>query len=106
LRTDIGIGFGLASIALAVSPVGLRSASGRLDLNLRTELVSLTLAVFLLIWSGAFVSYGRVWRAFFYLIVWSFPLALLAAVVAGAVAVRVSELRVRYRRQNVLDDGI
>jgi hypothetical protein len=61
------------------------------DLNLRIEVVSLTLAVFPLIWCGAFVSYGRAWRAFFYLIVWSLPLALLAAVEAGAVAVRLSE---------------
>ena len=30
----------------------------------------------------------------------------LVAVEAGAVAVRLSELRVRYRRQNVLDDDI
>ena len=104
--TDIGIGIGLASIALAVSPLGLRVATGRLDLNLRIEVLSLTLAVFLLIWSGAFVCYGRARRAFFYLIVWSFPLALLATVEAGAVAVRLSELRVRYRKQNFLDDDI
>ena len=89
--TDIGIGIGLAGIALAVSPLGLRIATGRLDLNLRIEVLSLTLAVFLLIWSGAFVCYGRARRAFFYLIVWSFPLALLATVEAGAVAVRLSE---------------
>ena len=44
--------------SLADSPVGLRFATGRLDLNLPIELVSLTLAVFLLIWSGAFVSYA------------------------------------------------
>jgi hypothetical protein len=36
----------------------------------------------------------------------SFPLALLVAVEAGAVAVRLSELRVRYRKQNFLDDDI
>jgi hypothetical protein len=89
--TDIGIGIGVAGIALAVSPLGLRVATGRLDLNLRIEVLSLTLTVFLLIWSGAFVSYGRARRALFYLIVWSFPLALLAAVEAGAVAVRLSE---------------
>lgn len=86
-----GIGIGLAGVALAVSPLGLRVATGRLDLNLRIEVLSLTVAVFLLIWSGAFVSYGRARRAFFYLIAWSFPLALLAAVEAGAVAVRLSE---------------
>src|SRR5215831_6123727 len=89
--TDISIGIGLAGIALAVSPIGLSIATGRLDLNLRIEVLSLTLAVFLLIWSGAFVSYGRARRAFFYLIVWSFPLTLLAAVEAGAVAIRLSE---------------
>src|SRR5215469_4823825 len=89
--TDIGIGIGLAGIALAVSPLGLRIATGRLDFNLRIEVLSLTLAVFLLIWSGAFVSYGRVRRAFFYLIVWSLPLALLAAIEAGAVALRLSD---------------
>ena len=70
---EIGMAIGLAGIALAVSPVGLRIATGRLDLNLRMEVLSLTLAVFLLIWSGAFVCYGRARRAFFYLSVWSFP---------------------------------
>jgi lysophospholipase L1-like esterase len=88
---EIGMAIGLAGIALAASPVGLRIATGRLDLNLRIEVLSLTLAVFLLIWSGAFVSYGLARRAFFYLILWSFPLALLAVVEAGAVAVRLSE---------------
>src|SRR5262249_3177933 len=52
---------------------------------------SLTLAIFLLILTGAFVSHGRGRRAFFYLIAWSFPLALLAAIEGGAVAVRLSD---------------
>ena len=102
--TDIGIGIGLASIALTVSPLGLRVATGRLDLNLRIEVLSLTLAVFLLIWSGAFVSYGRARRAFFYLIVWSFPLALLAAVEAGAVAVRLSEWIAPTEDKSILNE--
>jgi hypothetical protein len=102
--TDIGIGIGLAGIALAVSPLGLPIATGRLDLNLRIEVVSLTLAVFLLIWSGAFVSSGRVRRAFFYLIVWSFPLALLAAVEAGAVAVRLSEWIAPTEDKSILNE--
>jgi hypothetical protein len=101
---DIAIGIGLASIALAVSPLGLRVATGRLDLNLRIEVVSLTIAVFLLIWSGAFLSYGRARRAFFYLIVWSFPLALLAAVEAGAVAVRLSEWIAPTENKSILDE--
>src|SRR6516165_4993704 len=102
--TDIGIGIGLASIALAVSPLGLRVATGRLDLNLRIEVLSLTLAVFLLIWSGTFVSYGRARRAFFYLIVWSFPLALLAAVEAGAVAIRLSEWIAPTEDKSILNE--
>jgi hypothetical protein len=102
--TDIGIGIGLAGIALAVSPLGLRVATGRLDLNLRIEVLSLTLAVFLLIWSGAFVSSGRVRRAFFYLIVWSFPLALLAAVEGGAVAVRLSEWIAPTEDKSILNE--
>ena len=61
--TEIGIGIGLAGIALAVSPFGLRIATDRLDFNLRIEVLSLTLAVFLLILSGAFVSYGQIGRA-------------------------------------------
>jgi hypothetical protein len=89
--TDIGVGIGLAAIALAVSPPGLRIATGRLDFNLRIEVLSLTLAVCLLIWSGAFVSSGRARRAFFYLIAWSFPLVLLAAMEGGAVAVRLAD---------------
>jgi lysophospholipase L1-like esterase len=100
----IGIGIGLAGIALAISPLGLRIATGRLDLNLRIEVVSLTLAVFLLIWSGAFVSYGSARRAFFYLIVGSFPFALLAAVEAGAVAVRLSEWIAPTEDKSILDE--
>jgi len=38
---EIGMAIGLAGIALAVSPVGLRIATGRLDLNLRMEVLSL-----------------------------------------------------------------
>src|SRR5215470_995719 len=102
--TDIGIGIGLASIALAVSPLGLRVATGRLDLNLRIEVLSLTLTVFLLIWSGAFLSSGRARRAFFYLILWSFPLALLAAVEAGAVAVRLSEWIAPTEDKSILNE--
>src|SRR6516165_741377 len=102
--TEIGIGIGLAGIALAVSPVGLRIATGRLDFNLRIEVLSLTLALFLLIWSGAFVSYGRVRRAFFYLIAWSFPLALLAAVEAGAVAVRLSDWIAPTEDKSILNE--
>ena len=101
---EIGMAIGLAGIALAVSPVGLRIATGRLDLNLRMEVLSLTLAVFLLIWSGAFGSYGRARRAFFYLIVWSFPLALLAVVEAGAVAVRLSEWITPTQDKSILND--
>lgn len=101
---EIGIGIGLAGIAIAASPVGLRIATGRLDLNLRIEVLSLTLAVFLLIWSGAFITYGRVRRAFFYLIVWSFPLALLAAVEAGAVAVRLSEWIAPTEDKSILNE--
>jgi lysophospholipase L1-like esterase len=103
-ETEIGIGIGLAGIALAVSPFGLRIATGRLDFNLRIEVLSLTLAVFVLIWSGAFVSYGRARRAFFYLIVWSFPLALLAAVEAGAVAVRLSEWIAPTEDKSILNE--
>jgi hypothetical protein len=102
--TDIGIGIGLAGIALAISPLGLRIATGRLNLNLRIEVLSLTLAVFLLIYSGAFVSCGRARRAFFYLIVWSFPLALLAAVEAGAVAVRLSEWIAPTEDKSILNE--
>jgi hypothetical protein len=89
--TDIGIGIGLAGIALVVSPVGLRIATGRLDFSLRVEVLSLTFVAFLLIWSGALICNGRARRAFFHLIVWSFPLALLATIEAGAIAVRPSE---------------
>ena len=102
--TDIGIGIGLAGIALAVSPLGLRIATGRLDFNLRIEVLSLTLAIFLLIWSGAFLSSGRARRAFFYLILWSFPLALLAAVEAGAVAVRLSEWIAPTEDKSILNE--
>ena len=89
--TEIGIGIGLAGIAFVISPVGLRIATGRLDFSLRVEVLSLAFVAFLLIWSGALICNGRARRAFFHLIVGSFPLALLATIEAGAIAVRPSE---------------
>jgi hypothetical protein len=86
-----------------VGPVGLRIATGRLDSNLRIEVLSLTLVAFLLIW-GAFVSYGRARRAFFYLIAWSFPLALLATIEAGAVAVWLSEWIAPTEDKSILNE--
>jgi hypothetical protein len=103
--TDFAIGIGLAGIALVVSPVGLRIATGRLDFSLRVEVLSLTFVVFLLIWSGAFVCNGRARRAFFYLIAWSFPLTLLATIEVGAVALRLSEWIAPTEDKSILNEN-
>src|SRR5262249_15639475 len=100
--TDIGIGMGLGGIGFVLSPVGLRIATGRLDLSLRVEVLSLTFVALLLIWSGALICSGRARRAFFYFIVWSFPLALLATIEAGAIAVRPSEWIAPTEDQSIL----
>jgi hypothetical protein len=78
-------------VAAAVSPIGIRLATGRLDLSPRVNVLSMVLVVCLLTLAGALLASGRVRRAFFHLLMWMFPVALLAVAEAGAVATRFAD---------------
>ena len=81
----------IAVLVVAISPIGLSLATGRLDLSPRVTILSLTFDLFLLILTGAVIASGRVRRVFFHLLAWTIPPVLLAAIEAGAVAIRLAD---------------
>jgi lysophospholipase L1-like esterase len=78
-------------IIVAISPIGIRFGTGRLDLSPRVTILSLTFDLFLLIIAGAVLTSGRIRRSFFHFLAWTIPLALLAAIEGGAVAIRLAD---------------
>jgi hypothetical protein len=70
--------------AVAISPIGIRVATGRPELAQRVNVISLTFVVVLLIFTGGLLAPKKARHAFFHLLAWSFPFALLAAVETGA----------------------
>jgi hypothetical protein len=80
----------LVVVAIAISPIGIRLATGRLDLSPRINVLSLTFDAILLILAGAIVARGRAKPVFFHLLLWSLPLALLAALETGAIALNLA----------------
>jgi hypothetical protein len=90
-------------IAIAISPIGIRLATGRLDLNPRINAVSLTFDAVLLILAGAIVARGRAKPVFFHLLLWSLPLALLAALEAGAIVLNVAHRIAPIEDLSILD---
>jgi lysophospholipase L1-like esterase len=88
---DFALAAGIVALSIAISPIGIRVATGLLDLSPRVTAVSLTFVVFLLILAGAVLAKGRARHALFYLLVWSFPLALLAAVEVSAIAIHLAD---------------
>jgi GDSL-like Lipase/Acylhydrolase len=90
-RADFTIAAAIVAVAVVVSPIGIRLATGRLDLSSRINLLSLTFVLFLLILAGAGLTWGRARYAAFYLLAWTFPLVLLAAIEIGAIAVHLAD---------------
>jgi lysophospholipase L1-like esterase len=88
---DFAIAAPIVIFAAAISPIGIRFWTGRLDLSPRVNIVSLTFDAFLLILAGAVLTSGRVRRVFFHLLACTIPLALLAAIEGGAVAVHLAD---------------
>jgi lysophospholipase L1-like esterase len=88
---DVAVAATIILLALAISPIGIRFVSGRLDLPLRVNVVSLTFAAILLILAVTIVSRGRARQILFHVLAWSFVLAAIAAVEVGAQAIGLSD---------------
>jgi hypothetical protein len=88
---DFAAAAAILLLAAAISPLGLRLATGRLDLSPRITVLSLAFDVFLLVLAGAILASGRIRRVFFHFLAWTFPLALLAALEMGAVALHLAD---------------
>src|SRR5262249_62206627 len=76
---------------VTVSPIGIRFVTGRLDLSLRITVLSLTFGAFLLVLAGAVPSRGRMKVVLFYLLMLTFPLVVLAAIEAAAIAFHLAD---------------
>jgi hypothetical protein len=88
---DIAVAAAIILLALAISPIGIRFVTGRLDLPLRVNVVSLTFDAFLLILAVTIVARGRARQILFYPLACSLVFAAVAAVEAGAQAIRLSD---------------
>jgi hypothetical protein len=90
-KGDFAVGAAIIALALAVSPIGIRLVTGRIDLSARVTVLSLAFDVFLLVLAGAALTTGRARQAFFRLLVCVSPVLLLAAIETGALAVHLAD---------------
>jgi hypothetical protein len=81
----------MVAVAIIISPIGIRLATGRLDLSPRVIILSLIFDAGLLIVAATVLSWGRIRHGLLLLLVTISPLLLLAAVEAGAIAVRLAD---------------
>ena len=77
--------------AAVVSPIGIRTVTGRLDLSPRMMALSLVFAVFLLLVAAAAASRGRMRIMVFYSVMLSFPVVLLAVMEAAAIGLHLAD---------------
>jgi hypothetical protein len=78
-------------LALAISPIGIRFVTGRLDLPLRVSVVSLTFDAFLLILAVTILARGRARQILFYPLACSLVFAAVAAIEVGAQAIALAD---------------
>jgi hypothetical protein len=78
-------------LALVISPIGIRFVTGRLDLPLRVNVVSLTFDAFLLILAVTIVARGRARQILFYPLACSLVFAAIAAIEVGAQAIALAD---------------
>src|SRR5262245_33623046 len=81
----------IVALAVALSPIGIRLMTGRLDLSPRITVLSLTFAVFLLVLAAAVLSRRRMRVVIFYVLALSFPPVLLAAIETAAIAFHLAD---------------
>ena len=63
-RSDFAIAAAIFVFAVLVSPIGIRFATGRLDLSPRVNILSLTFDLLLLTLAGAVLTSGRARASF------------------------------------------
>jgi len=102
---DVAVAGAILLLALAISPIGIRLATGRLDLSLRVNVLSLTFDAFLLILAGAVVAHGRARQVLFHLLAWSFALVFIAAIEVAAVATRLADRIAPLEDTSILSRG-
>ncbi len=95
----------LAAIAFAVSPIGLRLATGRLDLSPRITILSITFAVGLAVLACAVAASGRLRRGFLYLLMCWLPVALFAAAELAALSIHLADRIAPLEDLSVLANG-
>ena len=88
---DYVLAAGIALVAAAVSPLGIALMVGRPDVSFRVTVLSLALVIFLLTIVGAVLARGRLRAFFFYLMIWTSPLPLMAAAEAAAIATHLAD---------------
>jgi lysophospholipase L1-like esterase len=82
---------GLAAAAFVISPVGIKLFTGRADLSFRVNVISATCDLFLIAVIAAILARGRLRRACFYAVVWTFPFAALAFLEVIALSFRLAD---------------
>jgi lysophospholipase L1-like esterase len=88
---DFALAGAIVVLAAAISPIGIRLATGRLDLNPRVLIVSLVFDAFLLVLAAAVLSRGRIQILLFYVLFLTSPLVLLAALEVAAIGVHLAD---------------
>jgi lysophospholipase L1-like esterase len=91
-RVDYFTAAALAIIAAIASPPGVELITGRLGLSFRTIIVCLSIDAFLIVIIAAVLMQGRWRRFFFYVLAWTFPIALLAGLEAIAESTRLADV--------------
>jgi hypothetical protein len=81
----------IVALAVALSPIGIRLMTGRLDLSPRITVLSLTFSAFLLVLAAGVLSRRRMRVVIFCVLALSFPLVLLAAIETAAIAFHLAD---------------
>jgi len=88
---ELTVAVALALLAAALSPWGFTLLTGRPVLSLRVTAVSAAIAIFLLVVAFALAARGRARTIGFHLMLWTFPVALLASLEIGAIALHLAD---------------
>lgn len=88
---DFAIAGLIVALAVTASPIGIRLMTGRIDLSPRITVLSLTFSAFLMVLAAAVPSRRRMRVVTFHLLMFSFPLVLLAAIETAAIALHLAD---------------
>ena len=88
---DYAAAAAVAALAVAINPLVILLATGRPDLSLRVNVVSIIFDVFLVAILCALLTRGRARELFFHLVGWTFPLVLLAGLEGAALSLRLAD---------------